>query len=93
MALPKPLRKIEVYLYALATGEKGGLPKARTRTESYLKYLAENPPQGPAGPKGDAGKGVKSITLTTNEMGAITGGTVTYTDDSTSPITVTSSQG
>ena len=55
MALPKPLRKIEVYLYALATGEKGGLPKARTRTESYLKYLAENPPQGPAGPKGDAG--------------------------------------
>lgn len=42
MALPKPLRKIEVYLYALATGEKGGLPKARTRAESYLKYLAEN---------------------------------------------------
>lgn len=93
MALPKPLRKIEVYLYALATGEKGGLPKARTRAESYLKYLAENPPQGPAGPKGDAGKGVKSITLTTNETGAVTGGTVTYTDDSTSSITVTSSQG
>ena len=51
-------------------------------------------PQGPKGdagdqgPKGDAGKGVKAIALTTDETGKVTGGTVTYTDDSTSPITV-----
>ena len=62
-------------------------------------------PQGPEGPKGDtgaqgpkgdtgetgpAGKGVKSIALTTT-AGAVTGGTVTFDDDSTAPITVTES--
>ena len=53
-------------------------------------------PEGPQGPKGDtgaqgpAGKGVKAIALTTTE-GAVTGGTVTFTDDSTAAITVTQS--
>lgn len=92
MALPKPIRKIEAYLYALASD----LPAPRTKVEHYLKEIAENPPsggQGPAGPAGPAGKGVKSIALTTSETGAVTGGTVTYTDDSTSAITVTTSQG
>lgn len=55
-------------------------------------------PQGPAGPKGDTGaqgpagadgKSVKAIALTTT-AGAVTGGTVTFSDDSTAPITVTS---
>lgn len=58
--------------------------------------------QGPQGPKGDAGpqgaqgpagKGVKSIALTKDSGGQITGGTVTFTDDSTSQITVTVSGG
>ena len=40
---------------------------------------------GAKGDKGDAGKGVKSIALTTDSSG----GTVTFTDSSTSPITVT----
>ena len=93
MALPKPLRKIEAYLYALATGETEGLPEPRPKIEAYLKEIAENPPSGTQGPAGPAGKGVKSIALTTNETGAVTGGTVTYTDDSTSAITVTTSQG
>ena len=93
MALPKPIRKIEAYLYALASGESDNLPKPRTRLEHYLKEMAENPSSGSQGPAGPAGKGVKSITLTTNEAGAVTGGTVTYTDDSTSAITVTTSQG
>ena len=95
MALPKPLRKLEAYLYALATGETEGLPEPRTRIETYLKEIAENPSSGaagPQGPEGPAGKGVKSISLTTNESGAVTGGTVTYTDDSTSAITVTTNQ-
>lgn len=90
MALPKPIRKIEAYLYALATGESDDLPDPRTKVEHYLKEIAENPPSGGQGP---AGKGVKSIALTTSETGAVTGGTVTYTDDSTSAITVTTSQG
>ena len=54
-------------------------------------------PAGPAGPKGDPGTagqrgatglGVKSIALTVSG-GVVTGGTLTLTDDSTSPITVT----
>ena len=55
-------------------------------------------PTGPTGPAGStgapgaAGKGVKSIALTTTG-GAVTGGTVTFDDDSTAPITVTASEG
>lgn len=58
-------------------------------------------PQGPAGadgakgdtgatgPAGADGKSVKSITLTADGTGKVTGGTATLTDDSTVPITVT----
>lgn len=55
---------------------------------------------GPAGPKGEpgakgatgpAGKGVKSLSLTTNGEGKVTGGTLTFSDDTTSPVTVTTS--
>lgn len=45
--------------------------------------------KGDTGAKGPAGKGVKSIALTTTG-GAVTGGTVTFDDESTAPITVTS---
>lgn len=48
-------------------------------------------PQGAAGAQGPAGKGVKSIALTTTG-GVVTGGTVTFTDNSTAPITVTASE-
>ena len=48
--------------------------------------------QGAAGARGPAGKGVKSIALTTTG-GAVTGGTVTFDDDSTEPITVTATEG
>lgn len=47
--------------------------------------------KGDTGAKGPAGKGVKSIALTTTG-GAVTGGTVTFTDDSTAPITVTAAE-
>ena len=48
-------------------------------------------PQGAAVAQGPAGKGVKSIALTTTG-GVVTGGTVTFTDDSTAPITVTAAE-
>lgn len=48
--------------------------------------------QGAAGAQGPAGKGVKSIALTTTG-GAVTGGTVTFDDNSTEPITVTATEG
>ena len=64
----------------------------------------ETGPQGPAGPKGDPGKTgpqgpagadgkyVTAIALTTTG-GAVTGGTATFNDESTLPITVTTSEG
>lgn len=51
--------------------------------------------QGPKGDKGDTGaagkdgKSVTAIALTTDETGKVTGGTVTFSDESTSAITVT----
>ena len=62
------------------TGPKG--PKGDTGAKG---------PQGAAGAQGPAGKGVKSIALTTTG-GVVTGGTVTFTDDSTAPITVTAAE-
>lgn len=44
---------------------------------------------GPQGPAGQDGKSVTAIALTTDETGKVTGGTVTYSDESTSEITVT----
>lgn len=58
-------------------------------------------PQGEKGEKGDTGakgatgaagkdgKSVASISLTTDESGAVTGGMVTFDDETTAPITVT----
>ena len=61
-------------------------------------YEAASGTQGPKGDKGDTGeqgpagadgKSVTAITLKTDETGKVTGGTVTYSDESTSEITVT----
>lgn len=47
---------------------------------------------GPQGPAGTDGKYVTAIALTTTG-GAVTGGTATFNDESTVPITVTASEG
>lgn len=47
---------------------------------------------GAKGAKGDTGLGVKSIALTTDVDGKVTGGTATMTDNSTITITVTVEQ-
>lgn len=57
-----------------------------------LEQGVQNEQVGPQGPKGPAGKGVKTIALVTTG-GTVTGGTVTFDDDSTSPITVTATEG
>ena len=44
---------------------------------------------GATGATGAAGRGVKSIALTKDANGAITGGTVTFTDNTTAAITIT----
>lgn len=49
-------------------------------------------PQGPQGPAGPAGKGVKALALTADSTGKITGGTVTFSDDSTAAVTVTTAE-
>lgn len=71
------------------------------RLNELEKGAAEGGPEGPKGEKGDPGpkgepgaegKSVKSIALTTNGEGKVTGGTLTFSDDSTSPIGVSVSQ-
>lgn len=49
--------------------------------------------RGETGAAGAAGKGVKSIALTTDPSGKVTGGTVTFSDSTTAPITVTAAGG
>lgn len=52
-------------------------------------YKASGGAAGSQGPAEADGKSVTSIALTTDETGKVTGGTVTYSDESTSEITVT----
>lgn len=44
--------------------------------------------KGPQGDPGTNGKSVKALSLTTDDNGAVTGGKVTFSDDSTADITV-----
>lgn len=73
-----------------AKGEKGD-----PGTQGPAGAKGDKGDPGAAGAKGDkgdvgaAGKGVKSLALTTDSSGKVNGGTVTYTDSSTAPITVT----
>jgi hypothetical protein len=67
-------------------GEKG-----ETGADGPKGDLGPTGPVGPAGKdgaKGADGKSVKSISLTTTD-GKVTGGTLTMSDNTTSPITVT----
>lgn len=67
-----------------AQGPKGD--KGDTGAQGPKGADGKNGAQGPAGADG---KSVKAIALTTT-AGAVTGGTVTFSDDSTAPIIVTS---
>lgn len=75
------------------TGEQG--PKGDTGAQGPkgdTGPAGQDGAQGPAGAAGADGKSVKAIELTTT-AGQVTGGTCTLSDDSTIPITVTSSEG
>lgn len=62
--------------------------------KNYKESAGTQGPQGDPGEKGDPGtpgkdgKSVTAIELTTDESGKVTGGTVTFSDETTSPITV-----
>ena len=74
-------------------GEKG--EKGDTGEQGPKGEKGDTGEQGPKGEKGDTGaagkdgKSVTAIALTTDETGKVTGGTVTFSDESTSAITVT----
>lgn len=53
-----------------------------------LKGPQGDPGEGVKGAPGDDGKSITGLSLTTDENGAVTGGTVTFSDDSTADITV-----
>lgn len=96
------LNKLEAGVQNEQVGPQG--PKGdtgETGPQGPKGDTGETGPQGPAGadgakgdtgatgPAGADGKFVKSITLTADSTGKVTGGTATLTDDSTVPITVT----
>ena len=74
-------------------GEKGDTGEQGPKGDKGEK--GDTGEQGPKGDKGDTGaagkdgKSVTAIALTADETGKVTGGTVTFSDESTSAITVT----
>lgn len=81
------LNKLEAGVQNEQVGPQGPAgPKGDTGAQGPKGADGKNGAQGPAGADG---KSVKAIALTTT-AGAVTGGTVTFSDDSTAPITVTS---
>ena len=81
------LNKLEAGVQNEQVGPQGPAgPKGDTGAQGPKGADGKNGAQGPAGADG---KSVKAIALTTT-AGAVTGGTVTFSDDSTAPVTVTS---
>ena len=81
------LNKLEAGVQNEQVGPQGPAgPKGDTGAQGPKGADGKNGAHGPAGADG---KSVKAIALTTT-AGAVTGGTVTFSDDSTAPITVTS---
>ena len=75
-----------------AAGSDATVTNAGTTSAAILNFVipqGQKGDTGAAGAKGDPGLGVKSIALTTDASGKVTGGTLTLSDDSTSAITVT----
>lgn len=74
--------------YAVRIGRALGEDDKEYNIVDLLQNVGGTGEPGPKGDPGPAGKGVKSIALTTTD-GAVTGGTVTYTDNTTAAIAVT----
>lgn len=75
-----------------AAGSDATVTNAGTTSAAILNFAIPQGAKGDAGTagaKGDPGLGVKSIALTTDASGKVTGGTLTLSDNSTSAITVT----
>ena len=74
--------------YAVRSGRVLGEDDKEYNIVDLLQNVGGTGEPGPKGHPGSAGKGVKPIALTTTD-GAVTGGTVTYTDNTTAAIAVT----
>lgn len=86
------LNKLEAGVQNEQVGPRGPAgPKGDTGDAGPQGPKGDTGAKGAAGAQGPAGKGVKSIALTTTG-GVVTGGTVTFTDGSTAPITVTAAE-
>lgn len=66
-----------------------GSSSKKVKASLFKGLKGDTGAKGATGATGAAGKGVKSIALVKDATGAITGGTVTFTDNTTSAITVT----
>jgi hypothetical protein len=88
------LNSIENGLAAVGDGKSAyqeWVDAGNTGTEAdFLASLkGANGAKGSKGDAGTAGNSIKSLALTADETGKITGGTATLTDDSTVAVTVT----
>lgn len=84
------LNKLEAGVQNEQVGPRGPAgPKGDTGDAGPQGPKGDTGAKGAAGAQGPAGKGVKSIALVTTG-GVVIGGTVTFDDTSTAPITVTS---
>lgn len=72
--------------YDAGTG-KGKVPQVKSDGSGF-DLIDPATLRGANGPAGPAGKSVKALTLTTDASGKVTGGTVTFSDSSTAPVTV-----
>lgn len=66
-----------------------GIPAGATGAAGAPGAAGKDGAAGARGATGPAGVGVKSIALTADASGKVTGGTLTKTDNTTTPITVT----
>lgn len=75
---------------AALKGDKGDTGATGAKGEAGAKGdKGDTGAAGAKGDKGDAGKSVTAITLTTDAEGKVTGGTVTFSDSTTTAITIT----
>lgn len=75
-----------------AAGSSATVTNSGTTSAAVLDFSIPQGAKGDTGAKGAdgaPGKGIKSIALTTDSSGKVTGGTLTFSDDTTEAITVT----